>query len=267
MEYRKIDAVNYSTLKHLRPPDGCPARYLYWLNHPKEPTTAMLLGSAVHTAVLEPERFTLEYVVWPGARRGNKFKEFAEYEEGEGRTILTATEYDTCEAIAESVLRCPEAAAILSNGEAEKTLRWTNPDTGIECKGRMDWTADGLIADLKTTHDISPRNFQRHAWYMGAFFQMAMYQEGLEQMQDELAEIAIIAVEQKPPHICVVYRLEDDGVAAAWDEYISCLNLLKQCRESNTWPGPDWGGKLSAPSWILAEADRGLTLGGEEMTL
>lgn len=266
--YRSIDAVNYSTLKHLRPPDGSPARYRYFLDHPTLPTKAMLLGSAVHTAVLEPERFSIEYVVWPGDRRTKKYREFAEYEEGEGRTILTSSEFETCEAIAESVRSNLDAAAILSEGEAEQTLRWTNPETGIECKGRADWVRPGLVADLKTTHDISARNFSRHAWYMGTFFQMAMYQEGVEQMTGAIPAMTIIAAEQKPPYLCAVYQIDEQSLAAAWNEYIQCLELLKQCRADDTWPGPE-SGMLTAPGWILAEAEDNepLTFGGEEMEL
>jgi hypothetical protein len=266
-DYSGIRAVNYSTLKHLRKPDGSPARYKYFLDHPVPETTAMLLGRAVHTAVLEPERFALEYAVWDGYRRGKEYTLFAARAMEEGRTVLNATEYETCESVADSVRSHPDAAVILSGGEAEKTLCWTNEDTGIECKGRVDWLTSGLIADLKTTHDISARNFARHSWQMGTFFQMAMYQDGLNVMTGETATIAIIAAEQKPPYLCCVYWLDDASLAAAYEEYVSCLEQLKHCREFNNWPGPE-SGELSAPSWILAEHEmEPLTFGGEEMEI
>ena len=97
---------------------------------------------------------------------------------------------------------------------------------------------------------------------------MAMYQEGLLEMERPVDRVGIIAVEQKPPHLCCVYWLDVNSIAAAWDEYISCLLMLKECRENDNYPGLTED-TLSAPGWILADqmTQEPLRFGGEEMEL
>ena len=80
--------------------------------------------------------------------------------------------------------------------------------------------------------------------------------------------MGIIAVEQKPPHACCVYWLDNESLAAAWDEYIGCLKTLQDCRKSGEYPGFTEE-VLKAPGWILADklAQEPLTFGDKEMKL
>ena len=74
-DYAAAVGINFSTLKHMA---RSPMHYRYALEHPPAETPAMLLGRATHTAVFEPDRFQLDYAVWPGDRRGNAYLQFAE---------------------------------------------------------------------------------------------------------------------------------------------------------------------------------------------
>lgn len=271
-DYDRIKAVNYSSLKHLRPPGGSPARYKYWLDHKTPDTPAMLIGRATHTATLEPDQFPLEYAVWDGYRRGKDWQAFKLVSEEQDKSILTKTEYDNCIAIRDSVRNHPVAGKLLSSGEPEVTFEWTNRETDIRCKGRADWVI-GLdkkpkILDLKTTANIEPHKFSAHCWNMGTFMQSAMYQEAYSTLSDVVPDMGIIAVEQKPPHSCCVYWLDNESLSAAWDEYISCLKILQDCRESGEYPGFTEE-VLKAPGWILADkmTQEPLTFGGKEMML
>ena len=58
-EYRRMPGVNYSALKHML---RSPMHYKYMRDNPPEPTAAMRLGTMVHMAVLEPEKFAATYV-------------------------------------------------------------------------------------------------------------------------------------------------------------------------------------------------------------
>lgn len=271
-DYNQIKAVNYSSLKHLRPPGGSPARYKYWLEHKQPDTPAMLLGRATHTATLEPDQFPLEYSVWDGRRQGNVWKEFKEVETGQGKSILTVTEYNTCIAIRDSVREHPVAGELLSSGEPEVTFEWTNRETEIRCKGRADWVIGlddkPIILDLKTTANIEPFAFSRHCWNMGTFMQSAMYQSAYTTLSNVIPDMGIIAAEQKPPHTCCVYWLDNESLSAAWDEFVNCLLILKECRKTNNYPGFTEE-ILKAPGWILADklTQEPLIFNGEEMSL
>src|SRR5689334_13632573 len=88
-DYRKIDAVNASSLKEMR---KSPKHYLHRLKNPIDDTPRLGLGRATHTAVFEPDRLLLDYAVWEGDRRGKAYAEFCEV--NAERTILKTAEYE-----------------------------------------------------------------------------------------------------------------------------------------------------------------------------
>lgn len=255
-DYAAVPAVNYSTLCKMA---QSPLHYWYAVNHPTRETPAMLLGRACHTAVFEPDRFPREYVVWDGDRRGAAYTQFAESAEAAGHTVLRAVEYSQALEIRDAVRGVPVAAALLAKGRPEVVIRWTNPATGIECKGRLDWiAASGAIIDLKTTASIDPHWFAAHAWRMGYFHQAAMYQEGyaVASGQGTVLRCGIIAVEQTPPHACRLFWLDTESLGRAWDEFCAWLDRVKDCRASGMWPGPDpVESTLMAPAWAVAAAE------------
>ena len=58
-QYRLWPAANYSSIKEF---DSTPLHAYQHLIDPPAPTPAMELGTALHTAILEPERFSERYV-------------------------------------------------------------------------------------------------------------------------------------------------------------------------------------------------------------
>lgn len=60
--YAAIEALNWSTLKHI----AVSPRMLKWrTEHPRPETPALRLGTAIHCAILEPERFKADYISEP----------------------------------------------------------------------------------------------------------------------------------------------------------------------------------------------------------
>lgn len=250
-EYRALDAVNWSTLKY-----ACqsPLAYQHALANPPVETDAMRLGRATHTAVFEPDRLLHEYVIWSGGRRaGKEWDEFKAMHEN--RTILKPDEYDTAIAIRNAVRGHKAAAKLLKTGEAECTLQWTDQDTGIACKARLDWYSPKVLVDLKTTRDIEARAFGRHAgalMYHGqfAFYAMGLYAHGVE------VPVKIIAVESEAPHDVAVYDLNEDVLWAGEVKVRQALAVVKACRKTRKWPGryPNECG-LMLPTWEFPNDD------------
>ena len=74
--YRKSPGVSQSTLKKMA---LSPAKCLWDMEHPRPPSEAQELGTAIHAALLEPELFNKTYTVRPKFDRRTKVgKEGAE---------------------------------------------------------------------------------------------------------------------------------------------------------------------------------------------
>lgn len=103
--YRQLPAVNFSTLKVM---GVSPLHYRHAVERPQsEPSDAMILGSATHKAVLEPDEFGEDFVVWTGPKLPANFVTYegrrtgpawtAFQEAHAGTTILTPKEVDAIE--------------------------------------------------------------------------------------------------------------------------------------------------------------------------
>ena len=68
-----------------------PAHFKYWLDNKPEPTAAMQLGSAIHSAILTPLEFTKNYVVAPDIDKRTKAgkEAWAKFVEENTKTIIT----------------------------------------------------------------------------------------------------------------------------------------------------------------------------------
>ena len=252
-DYRAAPGCNFSTLKHMA---TSPKHYRHALENPTGSTPAMILGRATHTAVFEPQRFQLEYAVWSDSRRTNAYKEFAEECAAQGREVLKDDEYATVLAIRDSVRSTPPVAELLEKGRPEISLFWRNPQTGIECKGRLDWIAGKTaILDLKTTTCIDEGWFSQQAWKMKYFHQAVMYREGFAVSSGRgiVLPFGIVAVEKKPPYACRLFWLEEESLERAHEEYLSWLEKVRDCTETGVWPGPEpVESELSAPAWATS---------------
>lgn len=252
-EYAGLDAVNWSSLKHLR---ESPARYFHRKQHREPDSDTFRFGRAVHTAVFEPDRFPLEYVVWTGPRRAGKEWEAFSAAVGD-RTILTVDQYQRALDIRDAVRAHPLVAPYLREGMAEHTLTWTDDATGLRCKGRLDWisTSISAVLDLKTTRDIGARAFGMSAARLGYHNQLAFYRAGV-MANDILLDPAcvIVAVEHEAPHEVAVYHLDMNALACGEEENAALLSQLKTCLESNTWPGRySEEQDLSLPHWLFGD--------------
>jgi len=257
--YSQLPGINWSTL---RAAAKSAAHYQHRLSHPVEETPAMRFGRAVHTAVFEPDRFPLEYVVYQGGRRaGNEWEAFAEIHAAQ--TIIKAEEYETALAIRDAVRTHPVARKLLRSGKAEQTITWTDEETGLACKGRLDWLGRKAALDLKTTGDIEARTFGRLAAKMLYHCQLAFYDAGLRANKLQRSW-KIIAVEAEPPHDVAVFDVDEDALYAGEEQVREMLRLVADCRKTKRWPGRyPTEQKLELPGWVYSEAmDEELVLMG-----
>ncbi|WP_435310668.1 PD-(D/E)XK nuclease-like domain-containing protein [Primorskyibacter sedentarius] len=249
-----------------------PAEFITRKRHPKPPTPAMLLGSAFHCLVLEPEKFDQEYVMEPmdaprrpTAAQINAKKpspdSLAAIEfwkqwdaENEGKTAISTkpgddpfwqpSDWCRLHRMRDAILLHPIASILLdpSAGRAEQTCYWVDWQTKKLCKCRPDFINDdhNLLVDLKSTEDASYTGFGQSVSRYRYHVQDAYYRDGMHQIGHTVGGFVFVAVEKQPPYNVAVYRLGQEEVRVGRLQYESDLMKYKQCHEADEWPGyPD----------------------------
>lgn len=256
--YRRIDAVNWSSLKHM---GTSPRHYQHALNNPPAESDAMRLGTAMHIAVLEPAEWSKRIAVWEGGtRRGKAWEAFQEA--SSGKTVLRPQDVDKVLAMAESI-RSNESIRpyLYGDGTNERTLIWDDPDTGLACKGRLDRVADDVrgmrvLADVKSARSLDERTFTRALVDLGYHGQAAFYADGLAARGEPVDKVVILAVESAPPFDSGVFVLDEDALYAGQCLYRKHLDRLAECRASGKWPGRfQHEHILRLPEWAYPEEE------------
>lgn len=217
-------------------------RYLNPSAEPQKETPALVIGSAVHCAVLEPSEFGKRYAIAPKFDKRTKdgkaaFEAFVA-EAGE-RIVIDAETATLAERIMLSVKRCNSAAYLLKEGVAEQPIFWTDEQIEVDCKAKPDWiTAGGILVDLKTTEDASPVGFARSVRKYRYDVQAAFYSDGYEASTGQTCNgFMFIAVEKTPPYLVAVYFIGADDLQNARQRYRENLLTYKQSKELNIWHG------------------------------
>lgn len=220
------------------------AAYLNPKREPRTETAAMMIGTAIHTAVLEPDRFAMEYRVSPAVDKRTKdgkatWEAFVADCETNGHTPISVKDLEACNNIAEVVRNHYTAQQLFKNGVAETSMFWEDEATGVLCKCRPDWIADGnILVDLKSTVDASPEGFSRSAFNYRYWVQAAWYLDGAEKATGTRPEAFVfVAFEKEPPYACGFYYASDEMVEAGRAEYRRCLDLYADSLKHKNWRG------------------------------
>jgi hypothetical protein len=254
-DYYSDPRVNWSSLKHMT---ESPLVYKHRLENEREDTPAFAMGRLTHTLVFEPEKFGREYAIWSeGDRRGNAWKDFQA--ENAGKTIFKPNEIEQAVAMADAVKRHPLVRPYLDGGLFEHVIRWTDPETRIECKARPDWLLPDqqILLDLKSTRSIDARRFggdvARYAYYA----QLGHYHNGvIHALGWKPRRTLIVAVEKDAPHDVGVFEITQDDLILGKEEVRALLERLQECRASNTWPGRYTSEQvLELPGYIHGEVE------------
>ncbi|MEY2668998.1 MAG: Cyanophage [Pseudomonadota bacterium] len=257
-EYQQIPGVNWSSLKHIA---KSPLHYKHHKEQPPEDTAAFMGGRLFHSAVLEPDRLPLDYAVWTGARRaGAEWEQFKAAHAG--RTIVKTEEYREVLAMRDAIRAHRPASRLLTGGEPERSITWNDPETGLWCKGRIDFLRPDGFVDLKRTANLDERRFGNTAHDLAYHMQFAFYARGLKALGMESPKVWMVAVEGSEPYDVAAFEV-DEGAIATGDEKVSeLLALLADCEKRKRWPGryPEET-KWFLPGWAYTDSDEDFTSG------
>lgn len=255
-QYHRAEGLSFSGMKHLM---KSVAHYREYLRTPSEPTPAMLLGTAVHSAVLEDGIERGVVVGAPAVDRRTKDGK-AQWEafmsEHRGKIILPWDAFQYAGMISKAVKDHPLAQGLLTGGKAERSIFWTDPETGILCKCRPDFLRDdGVVIDLKVTTDASAHAFQRTVGRFRYEVQSALYLEGVSYLLGvPLRNFVHLVVESEPPFGIAAYVLDDPSLDVGRDIVKRMRHRLASAKDQANAPAyPLEIQNLSVPNWVHYE--------------
>ena len=224
--------IRFSTLRHFA---QSPAHFAYWSGREMEPSAAMRIGTAVHSAVLGGA----PVVRYDGTRRGKAWDDFEASHPG--ATILTATEYDTAQACRNAIWYNGEAFKHcgLGIGINERLIEWDF--NGVPFRSTPDRyygpSDAATLVELKTTRSAQPAKFLRDATSRHYHAQLGVYRAALASVGVTIAKALIVAVETVPPYNVTVLELTDRALDVGYRTACGWLEQYKVCEASGEWPG------------------------------
>lgn len=242
----------------------------------KEPTDAMISGTMIDMALLEPDKFkegVTHYVKPAGLNLTTS--EGREWKKDHPLDIprIPAETDKTTEAsivdikcMIESVMRHKVARKIVERGKKQESAFAFDKETGLLRKCRSDSRLQEnsgrmVIGDLKSTEPggTTEEKFSKKIVQHGLFVQNPFYSDIYKDLcNGESPFFLFFVVERKPPYTVRVFQLDSVGIEIGRSEIRKSLNTFAKCKAENIWP--DWQDEdgikiISLPRWKIIQAD------------
>ncbi len=223
----KAQCLRFTRLKLIA---KSPAHYAWSLTEDMEETLSMRLGSGCHAIA-----FGTPFVVFTGKKRAGKEWEAFEIEHA-GKLILNATEHRKAQAMADALRRDPVASSLLfAPGTIhEQLIEWDW--NGRPCRSTPDARRPGVVIDLKSCRDASPRKLRYQARDLSYHAQVGFYSKAVETICEPVRERYLVAIESTEPFPVTVLHVGQADI----DEGLRLCDRwraqLEACEASDRWP-------------------------------
>jgi len=279
--YHRSPGINKHGLDNI---NVSPLHYLTEKENPPPATPAMIIGSALHCLVLEPERFDQEYIKDDAPKKPTSAQINAKtitpktqaqievYDQWQaaafGKTIIKDKpgkdpfwepgDWATLHNIRDAVRAHPVASILLDpdQGWAEKSMYWMDKEIGRLCRGRVDFfnEAHGVAVDLKTAASARYSDFIRAVSDYRYHVQEQMYLAGLKAAKVPVQAFVFVVVEKKPPYAIGIYTLDKEAKHIGHAMWRQDMRTFDECKKNDEWPCyPSEVRDLILPPW----AERG----------
>ena len=230
-----------------------PAVMRWYRDNPQPPKAAFDLGHVVHALVLGTG---LDVYVhdWDSLRTKAAQQDVSEARE-RGEVPVKRAEFEAMQAVANAVLTHPVAGPLFENGTPEQSIYATDPETGVWMRGRLDWTTEDALVDLKTANTAIPKEWSRQAASYEYAVQMQFYRLIWEQITGETDRPFFhVVVSKTEPHLVAVMEMDFDYQSVGSSKVRRALDLYKKCLDTDTWPGiPPIIHRLAPPAYYVNE--------------
>jgi hypothetical protein len=215
-----------------------PAHYAY--RTPNEPSRAMVIGSATHAAILEPELFAKQYMLLRDVtdRRSSAYKQAAEQFGADN--VLTGSEADSVIGMQSAIqLNRSLQEMLQAPGWCEISVFASCHETGVLVKCRFDKLLHDLRSvDVKTTQDL--REFGKSVANYRYHVQQSFYTDVFEWATGkQLQSFDFAVIEKEAPNASRLFRLDTPAQDYGRKLYREALNTYAECMKSGDWPMPD----------------------------
>lgn len=241
----RLDVLRQRTAAHLR-----------WdLDNPEE-TEALLVGRAVHSRILTPERYPLDFATAPKVDRRTKDgkERWAEFVANAGaRSVLTEEQGLQVEDIARAAAGSKLLTGALRLCPKREVSLVAEID-GMRIKARVDAYGfdSGTAIDIKTDRDASVSAFQRSLVNYGYGFRATVYREVMQALRLPCERFLYFVIEKEAPHCHATYQLADEVHSLFRCEVSPLLARWYECKASGVWPGyPSKLETITLPDWYV----------------
>jgi len=258
--YRPAPGVSQSTLKTMgRSAAHCRSTF----DQEQKPSKAMLMGTALHSILLEPQTWAVGKSHW--IRPATYVDSKGEVKPWNGNSttckqwikdraalpIYTADEVIELGGMVQALREHYQAGPALESGHSEVAAFAQDEETGMWIKARIDKALPerGAIVDVKKVQDA--RDFPRKAYDMGYHIQAASNLHICELLGVKFDRFIFITVEESAPHGIILYEADEEFIQRGKSEWRKYLNEYAECVSTDKWPSyPASIQNLSLPKWV-----------------
>ena len=240
-------SLSCSGAKLLLPP-SCPAKFRQRMDNPPPAKRHFEFGHLVHLLVLGIGVPTVEIDADNYRTKAAQEQRDAARAEGKIPVLVGADANDEfgaelakAQAMADSVRAHPEAGELFRRGHPEKSLYWTDPETGVRLRARADWLT--LInerltcVDLKTGVTANPTELVRPFWKFGYHVQASWYRRLLIEIGlHHDPDFVFVTVEKEPPYLVTVVRYDSAAMAEGERLGRAAIDTYVECMRTGVWP-------------------------------
>jgi exodeoxyribonuclease VIII len=239
-EYLKHPALNSSKLKLML---KTALDYKVGLEEVSENTKSTLLGTAVHTLLLEPKTFDGRYALqgedFGDKRSGDGKKRWDAFKKDNAhKTVLGREESVFLQKLQEKVRQNTSLRLLIASGQSEVT-GFFEDETGLKLKARGDLLAKDTIWDVKTTTDgIDDFSLYRTIKKYRYDFQAAHYLWVFNHLLGAYRKFGWIFVDTSSPaqHIRLI-KAPEIMIRKALYDHGSVLDSIRDCMKDDIWEG------------------------------
>ena len=158
--------------------------------------------------------------------------------------VIEKTGAESMETLHEMLQSCMRDATIqkvLKNTTYQESYFWTDKTTGLKCKSRPDLRKNGkgIIIDIKTTKDGSPKAFAKDVANLEYPIQAVMQMKGAIQSGavEKMESYYWLAVEKVAPYNVTLYEFQMDDWQFVDDKLTYYMTKIKESLDSCIYKG------------------------------
>lgn len=243
-DYHSDPAIGSTSIKSI---SDSPAN-LYF--NPFKGNKSSQIGSAIHSALLEPDKFDKEFLLLPDIK-SRASKEFKSITDFKPENILIGDEVEKVKMMINSARMNDDFMKYLgSDGYSEVSMFATCPRTGLNLKCRFDRLSNeySYPLDLKSCRDATYRGFSAAFGTYKYHIQAAFYSYVYTLVTgDVFNNFCFFALENSAPYKNCMYYIGEESMEIGVKEMNRSLDVIKACINGET---PKTQGIVLMPSEI-----------------